>query len=104
MNIRLDIASRVLLAGMLARPSSIILPDDKLAESAMNLADALIAAEEQTRKPDENPMTEPDIRDRIESLRSNVWGMMGDNESRITQLNKIVRSLDAILEDARRKA
>lgn len=41
----------------------------------------LIVAEEATRKEEKHPMTEPDILDRIESLRSNVWGMMGDNES-----------------------
>ena len=100
MNTRLEIASRV-LSGMLANDRNEHTIEVN-AQGAVAFADALIAAEERTRKPTTpNHVT---IADRVEILRSNVFGMMGDNESRIVQLNKIVGSLDAILEDARGEA
>ena len=50
MNTRLEIASRV-LAGMLADSSNSTAQNETLTGWALDLADALIAAEERTRKP-----------------------------------------------------
>ena len=96
MNIRLDIASRVLLAGMLARPSSSILPDDELARSAMSLADALIAAEEETRKPtSENPAYDVTVAHDV--LVNDLTLLREELNTMPTLPSKVVRSLDIIL-------
>jgi len=102
MNTRLEIASRV-LAGMMADSGNRDSEGD-LVRTSIQLADALIAAaEEATRKVDEHPISDPDTINRIQSLRSNVWGMIVGDNNRIAQLNTIIRSLDAILDDARRR-